>query len=77
VANPLRVVQHEHGLETASPGATIFGPPLKPAKKCGSTTVDSHVRVHPDAIQENAHAGRRRADVHQRARSRLSWFTTR
>ena len=21
----------------ASPGATIFGPPLKPAKKCGST----------------------------------------
>ena len=41
----------------ARPGATIFGPPLKPAKKCGSTKPgrDPEVRLDPLACKEDRH----------------------
>ena len=72
----------EHGLQTQrqSPGATIFGPPEKPAKKCGSTK--------PVVIRTSAssHSGGSARPARQRPTSqpkqvktgsRASWFTTR
>ena len=63
----------------ARPGATIFGPPLKPAKKCGSTkpvvmrtSASSQCRLS----QIGTSLAVRPAKASDRS-SRASWFTTR
>ena len=63
----------------ASPGATIFGPPLKPAKKCGST--NPVVILTSALIQARFRCTGTPVVVvptnSSEASSRLSWLTTR
>ena len=58
VGDATRIVQHEHRVQARpDPGATIFGPPEKPAKKCGSTkpVVMRMIGRAPLAVEPDRH----------------------
>ena len=63
----------------ASPGATIFGPPLNPAKKCGSTN-PVVMRMSASTQCEFSHMGKPPEVLPRCVRpspSKAEWLTTR